>query len=89
MDKILAITTGVLGGIGQFFILRHTLKPLARGENPQVGIMMFLQLPLPVALLLGCAFIDFTLLAFVGGAFCLGLIAASVINHIAMMRKKG
>lgn len=89
MDKFLALTIGILGGIGQFYILRHTLKPLARGEQPQVGIMMFLQLPLPIALLLGCAFIDFTLLAFVGGAFCLGLIAASVINHITTMKKKG
>lgn len=89
MDKILAVIVGILGGIGQFFILRYTLKPLAKGDQPQVGIMMFLQMPLPIILLLICAFVDFTLLAFVGGAFCLGLITASVINHITTMKKKG
>jgi len=89
MDKILAIIIGALCGIGQFFILRYTLKSLARGENPGVGRTVFLRLPLPLALLVGCAFVDFTLLAFVGGAFCLSMIAASVINHFVTLKKKG
>jgi len=89
MDKILAIIIGALCGIGQFFILRYSLKSLAEGENPGVGKTMFLRLPLPLVLLLSCAFIDFTLLAFVGVAFCLSLITASVINHVVTLKKKG
>lgn len=89
MDKILAILVGALCGIGQFFILRHSLKSLAKGENPGVGKTMFLRLPLPLILLFGCAFVDFTLLAFVGAAFCLSLITASVINHLMTLKKKG
>lgn len=92
MDKILAIIIGAVCGIGQFLILRHTLKPLAKGEDPGVGMagkMMFLQLPLPLVLLLICAFIDVALLAFVGVAFCLSLITASVINHFVTLKKKG
>lgn len=89
MGKILAIIIGALCGIGQFFILRYTLKPLSEGENPGVGKMMFLRLPLPLMLLVSCAFIDFTLLAFAGVAFCLSLIMASVINHFMTLKKKG
>lgn len=89
MDKFVAIVIGALCGVGQFFILRYTLKPLEKGGNPRIGIMMLMRLPLPLALLIGCAAIDFVLLAFTGGAFCLGLIIASVINHFAMLKKKG
>lgn len=89
MDKIVAIIIGALCGIGQFFILRYTLKALAEGEPAGVGKMMLLRLPLPLVLLLSCAFIDFTLLAFVGVAFCLSLITASVINHFVTLKKKG
>jgi len=90
MDKILAIIIGALCGTGQFFILRYTLKSLAKGEkNPEIGIMMFLRLPLPLVLLISCAFIDFTLLPFTGVAFCLSLITASVINHFVTLKKKG
>lgn len=89
MAEILAVIIGALCGIGQFFILRQTLKALAKGEDPGVGKTMFWRLPLPLVLLLSCAFIDFTLLAFVGVAFCLSLITASVINHIVTLKKKG
>lgn len=89
MDKILAIIIGALCGIGQFFILRYTLKSLAIGENPGVGKAMLLRLPLPLVLLISCAFIDFTLLAFIGVAFCLSLITASVFNHFVTLKKKG
>jgi len=89
MDKILAIIIGALCGIGQFFILRYTLKSLTEGENPGVGRTMLLRLPLPLVLLLSCAVVDFTLLAFVGVAFCLSLITASVINHFVTLKKKG
>lgn len=89
MNRIVAIIIGALCGAGQFLLLRYTLKPLAKGENPGIGKMMFLQLPLPLVLLLICAFIDFMLLAFAGGAFCLSLITASVINYIVTLKKKG
>jgi len=89
MDKILAVVIGALCGIGQFFIMRYTLKSLAKGENTGIGKMMFLRLPLPMVLLLGCAFIDYTLLAFVGVAFCLSMITASIINHFVTPKRKG
>lgn len=89
MGKILASIIGALCGIGQFLILRYTLKSLTKGENSRIGKMMFWRLPLPLILLLCCAFIDFTLLAFVGVAFCLSLLTASVINHFVTLKKKG
>lgn len=89
MGKILAVIIGALFGTGQFFILRRTLKPLEKGESPNTGKMLFLQLPLPLVLLPGCAFINFSLLPFTGSAFCSGLIIASVINHFATLKKKG
>lgn len=89
MDKAAAIIIGALFGIGQFLVLRHTLKPLEKGEDLQVGKTMLLRLPLPLVLLGGCALIDVVLLAFAGGAFCAGLIIASVINHFRMLKKKG
>jgi len=88
MDKFIAITIGVICGIGQFLMLRYTLKPLAEGKAPKVGKMRLLLLPIPLVLLVGCAFIDANLLPFVGIAFCLSLMAASIINHLLTTNKK-
>ena len=89
MYKFLAVAIGALCGVGQFFVLQYTLKPLAEGKNPQIGKMFFLKMPIPLALLLGYAFVDINLLAFAGGSFCVGMILAAVINHLATLKKKG
>ena len=54
-----------------------------------MAIGMLLKLPLPVALLVGCAFIDTNLLPFAGIAFCAGLFAASVVNHLITTKRRG
>ena len=89
MDKFLAILAGLLFGIGQFFILWRTLKPLTKGESPQIALGMLLKLPLPLALLVACALIDTALLPFAGIAFCAGLMAASVANHMINTKRRG
>jgi len=88
MDKLVTIMIGAICGIGQFFMLRYTLKPLTEGEAPKVGMMMLLKLPIPLILLLVCAIIDVNLLPFVGISFCLSLMAASIINHLITTKKK-
>lgn len=89
MDKLIAVLIGLLCGVVQFFILRYTLKALSKGEEQGIGKTMLLRLPLPIALLVVCAVIDVSLLPFIGAAFCLSLIAASVINHVVTLKKKG
>ena len=54
-----------------------------------MGVMMFLKLPIPIALLVGCALIDTVLLPFAGVALCAGLMAASVVNHLMTTKKGG
>lgn len=88
MDKLVAIIISAICAIGQFFILRYTLKPLTEGENPNVGKMMLLKLPIPLLLLLVCAIIDVNLLPFAGISFCLSLMAASIVNHVVTTKKK-
>lgn len=88
MDKLAAIIIGAACGIGQFLVMRKALKPLSEGRSPRVGIVKLLQLPIPLVLLLVCAFINVNLLPFVGIAFCLSLFAASVVNHLITMKKK-
>ena len=89
MDKVIALIIGALCGIGQFLMIRHTLKPLSEGEDPQIAKLMILKLPIPLALLFGCAFINTDLLPFAGIAFCLSLVTASVANHLRTMKKRG
>jgi len=89
MDKVITIIIGLLCGIGQFLMMRYTLRPLAEGGTPQIFKMMFLQIPIPLVLLLGCAFIDKGLLPFAGGAFCLSMVVTSVANHLITLKKKG
>lgn len=88
MDKFAAIIIGAICGIGQFLMLRYTLKPLSEGKTPKVSKVKLSQLPIPLVMLFGCAFIDIYLLLFVGIAFCLSLFAASVVNHFITMKKK-
>ena len=89
MDKMIAVFIGALCGVGQFFILWRTLKPLTKGEAPQIAMAMLLKLPLPLVLLVGCAFLNTTLLPFAGIAFCAGLMAASVVNHLIRTKRRG
>ena len=89
MDKMISLILGALCGGGQFLVLRHTLKPLAEGGVPQIAKVMLLQLPIPLILLLGCAFINPNLLPFTGSAFCFSLIISGVANHLVTMKKKG
>ena len=88
MDKVIAAIIGVVCGGGQFFLLRYTLKPLAEGKNLKVGLLMFLKFPIPLVFLVGCALINPDLLPFAGGAFCLSLVAASVINNLVTLKKR-
>ena len=89
MGRVIAVIIGAVCGTGQFFLLRHTLKPLTEGKTPNVGLFTILKLPIPLALLITCAFINTDLLPFAGGAFCLSLIIASVINNLTTLNKKG
>ena len=89
MDRIIAVVIGLLCGVGQFFIMRYSLKPLSEGGDPQVGRFMLLKLPIPLILLVGYAFVDSNLLPFAGIAFCLSMVLISVANHLATMKKKG
>ena len=89
MGKVVVIIIGLLCGVGQFFTMRYTLRPLAEGGTPQVFKLMLLQIPIPLVLLLGCAFVDTGLLPFTGGAFCLSMIIASVANYLITLKKKG
>ena len=66
---VLALIAGIACGVGQFFLLRRTLRPLSEGKNPS-ALMLLSQLPIPIVLLLGCAMINVTLLPFAGGGFC-------------------
>ena len=88
MDKVIVLIIGALCGVGQFLILKRTLKPLSEGKTPQIGIMFFLQMPIPMALLLCCAFINVVLLPFAGGAFCFGLIVSAVTNHLVTQKRR-
>ena len=88
MDKLITIVISILCGIGQFFILRQTLGPLAKGESPQTALFMLLKLPVPLALLGGCALIDTGLLPFAGIAFCAALMLSSGINHLLTIKKE-
>jgi len=89
MDRIIATVVGLLCGIVQFLIMRYTLAPLARGENIHAAKVLLLRLPVPAVLLLGCAFINSSLLPFAGIAFCLSLTVAGAVNHLLTMKKKG
>ena len=89
MDKIIALVAGALCGIAQFFVIRYTLKSITNEGNPKIVKGMFLKAPIPIALLLGCAFINSNLLHYAGGAFCLSLITAGVYNHLVTIKKKG
>ena len=88
MDKVIVAIIGILCGIGQFFVLRYTLKPLSKGEAPQTALFMLLKLPIPIMLLGGSALVDVGLLPFVGIAFCAGLFASSVVNHLLTIKKE-
>ncbi|MFV0529370.1 MAG: hypothetical protein ACK5MN_11720 [Lachnospiraceae bacterium] len=88
MNILITILIGIAGGVGQFFIMRYTLKPLERSENPNIAKLMLLKFPLPLALLVVCGLLDYSLLAYMGGAFCGSLFLSSVINHIVMGRKQ-
>lgn len=87
MGIIISLIIGIVGGVGQFFVLRYTLKPLAEGKSPSVGKLFFLKLPIPAALLGGCALIGVRFLPFLGGAFCVGMVVASVFNHFIANKK--
>ena len=86
MDRLLAVVAGLIFGVGQFFILRRTLRPLTQGSAPRTGLFMLLKLPLPILLLVGCALVDTGLVPFAGGAFCAGLVAAAVVNHLLTVK---
>lgn len=88
MKILIVLVIGIICGVGQFFMLRFTLKPLSEGKTPQVAKMMFLQLPIPLILLLGCALVNTNLLPFAGGAFCLSLVAAAVVNHFITSKRR-
>jgi hypothetical protein len=88
MDKIIALIVGILFGVGQFFLLRYALKPLAEGRDPKVFKVLFFQMPIPFILLLCCAFINPNLLPFVGSSFCLSLIVAAVINYFVTQKRR-
>jgi len=89
MDRIVSLIIGLLCGIGQFYVVRATLKPLSEGKDLQMFKVVLLKLPIPVILFLGCAFINIKLLPFVGIAFCLSLTSSGIINHLMTMKKKG
>ena len=89
MDRLIALVIGALCGAGQFFLMRHTLKPLSKGGDPQIFKVMLLKFPIPLVLLVGCAFIDPNLLPFAGIAFCLGMVVISIANHLITTKKKG
>lgn len=89
MDKLLVVVVGILCGVGQFFLLRAALKPLAEGKPPNVVKMLLSQLPIPLVLLLGCAYINVDLLLFAGVAFSLSMVLASVAYHLITLKKKG
>ena len=89
MDIVIVIIVGALCGGGQFLVLRHTLKPLSEGKTPRIGAMFILQMPIPIVLLLCCAFINVGLLPYAGGAFCFSLVVSAVTNHLITQRKKG
>ena len=88
MNKLITVVISILCGVGQFFILRQTLKPISKGESPQTVLFMLLKLPVPLALLGGCALIDTGLLPFAGIAFCAALMVSSVVNHLVTMKKE-
>ena len=89
MGKIIAFVLRAFCGIGQFFIMRHTLKPLSEEGNPMLIRGILLKVPIPFALLLGCAYIDVQLLPFAGSAFCISLVVSGVINHLVTLKKEG
>ena len=77
MDKIIAVVAGCVCGVGQFFLMRHTLKPLAQGKDPKTALFMILKLPIPLVLLVGCALVNPELLPYAGSAFCLSMVVAT------------
>ena len=89
MGILIAIVVGAACGVGQFFLRRAVLRPLAEGKDIPVAKVLFFQMPIPFVLLLGCALVNAELLPFAGGAFCLCLVAASVVNHMVTIKKKG
>jgi len=89
MDKAIALIVGALCGVGQFYVVRHSLKPLAENGELSLTKGVFLKVPIPLALLLGCAFINPRLLPFAGGAFCVCLIVTGIVNHLITLKKEG
>ena len=84
---VIALIAGIGCGIGQFFLLRRALRPIAQGKNPS-AMLLLSQLPIPSVLLLSCAMIDVVLLPFAGGGFCGGLIVSAVVNLLIEKKKK-
>ena len=88
MDIIIVLIVGALFGFIQFLLRRRTLKPLAEGNPPQVGVLFFLKLAVPLVLLIGCALVDTALLPYAAASFCLSSIVATVANHLITNKKK-
>ena len=84
---VFALIAGITCGVGQFFLLRRTLRPLSEGKNPS-ALMLLSQLPIPIVLLLGCAMINVKLLPFSGGGFCGGLVLSAAANLLIEKKKK-
>ena len=89
MDKVIVIIVGAICGVGQFLLMRHSLKPLTEGGSPKIGLFMILKFLIPLALLVGCALVDPKLLPYAGGALCLMLFITTGINYLLTLKKKG
>jgi len=88
MEHVFALVLGALCGVGQFFLIRYSLKSLAEAGKPQLVKVSVLKLPIPLALLLGCALLNADLLPFVGGAFCLTLVITGAVNHLLTLKRE-
>ena len=88
MEIIIVIIVGAFFGFVQFLLRRRTLKPLAEGNPPQVGIMFFLKMAVPLVLLISCALIDTAFLPYTAASFCLSSIVATIANHLITNKKK-